>query len=195
MDLGTRANILAMIAAVHNQYGRYTREKGEYNFACIGEIPKFTSAVLITSGIVALDKLYLERAGWATVVPLANYDYPDEVMKGHLVEKMDSWSELTVMKELIEREDALTYAAVRLQLLAKANDMRSKAILAAKNATKDLATYTRLQLTMAGHQEIDAAVNRAYVQSSEEDNRLCFNWREILSDPILQSMRAGMELR
>ena len=91
MDEGTRANILATIAAVHAQYGGYTREKGEFNFACIGEIPKFTSAVLITSGILALDELYLERAGWATVVPLANYGYEDAVMKGHLIEKMGQW--------------------------------------------------------------------------------------------------------
>ena len=176
MDEGTRANILATIAAVHAQYGGYTREKGEFNFACIGEIPKFTSAVLITSGILALDELYLERAGWATVVPLANYGYEDAVMKGHLIDKMGQWSELAIMKKIIERDVALTYADVRLQLLAEATDMRQKAILAAKNATKDLATYTRLQLTMLGqHQEINPSVNKAYVQPFGEESRCCFN--------------------
>ena len=50
------------------------------------------------------------------------------------------------------------------------------AILAAKNATKDLATYTRLQLTMLGqHQEINPSVNKAYVQPFGEESRCCFN--------------------
>ena len=87
----TQQNIEEILGVLIFCYAGYTIEKGEENFNKLLDIPNFMSIQLINDGLAQMSKLYLERVGWNTVVPLTNYDLDDGSKLSLLYRKMRGW--------------------------------------------------------------------------------------------------------
>ena len=80
------------------------------------------SIQLINDGLAQMSKLYLERVGWNTVVPLTNYDHDDGSKLSLLYRKMRGWDKLDFVLQT-SKTVVDTYQQACTRLLQKADEL------------------------------------------------------------------------
>ena len=118
----TQQNIEEILGVLIFRYAGYTIEKGEENFNKLQDIPNFMSIQLINDGLAQMSKLYLERVGWNTVVPLTNYDHDDGSKLSLLYRKMRGWDKLDFVLQT-SKTVVDTYQQACTRLLQKADEL------------------------------------------------------------------------
>ena len=125
----TRENLGYMMTVLHNEYGGWNSNKGDRNYLEMMQIPNFTSASLVQSGLLALKEKREERQGWNAPDQL----YPESFYRNWLMSRMNNWDVISYLRHYFEEHPELTFIQMQKKLLAKitlekdeANNMSNK---------------------------------------------------------------------
>jgi len=113
MGLGTRQNILHIIEVIRLKYGTWTSARGNKNYMAMLAIPTFTSETLAYSGLWTMRKLRAQRQGWNDIAQL----YPDNYYRTWIISMLE-WDELNYIKNVISRDEDLSYNDCQVEILA-----------------------------------------------------------------------------
>ena len=126
MTTATRANILAIMVIVMVRYAGCSDTKNQVNYNKLQAISKFTCWSAINWGIIALNILYLERAGWTRGA--VNHDYTEVVKHERLERLMKGMKELDYQSQR-SKELGSTYEDLLARCLAESHELEQKEVL------------------------------------------------------------------
>ena len=138
LENGSRANILAVMAAVITRWGGYTPAKSTLSRNAFEATPKFTTPSSVPTIIAKLRYDILQREMWSDLRNGVDHRFSETEKKSLMVSLMDSWDELKILHTRLRGpiiQAGLTYDQIVAELLDSVRPLQEAELLSMQTST------------------------------------------------------------